>query len=107
MVDVLFICTGNIARSPLAAQLLRARLAAPQISVSSAGTHALTGQRMAPLALDVAQRWALPATDAHAHRARRHPRARHFFAISPLMSVQWSCGPRAQRGLYTRARALH
>jgi protein-tyrosine phosphatase len=44
---VLFVCTGNICRSPVAERLMRARLGphAP-VSVSSAGTAGLAGHRM-------------------------------------------------------------
>ena len=43
---VLFVCTGNTCRSPLAAIALRAELAddAAQIEISSAGTAAVPGQ---------------------------------------------------------------
>jgi protein-tyrosine phosphatase len=40
-VSVLFVCTGNICRSPMAAAIARA--AAPGLEVASAGTFALTG----------------------------------------------------------------
>jgi protein-tyrosine phosphatase len=47
---VLIVCTGNICRSPIAEQLLRARLEAfgATISISSAGTTAVSGQQMTP-----------------------------------------------------------
>ena len=46
--SILVVCTGNVCRSPLAEQLLAARLATAGIdaSVSSAGTAALVGQGM-------------------------------------------------------------
>ena len=45
--DILTVCTGNICRSPMAEQLLRAGLARwPEVTVSSAGTHALVGHAM-------------------------------------------------------------
>ncbi|MCZ7531832.1 MAG: hypothetical protein M5U23_00225 [Acidimicrobiia bacterium] len=40
---VLFVCTGNICRSPLAEHLARRRWAGQDIIVSSAGTHGLPG----------------------------------------------------------------
>lgn len=46
--SILVVCTGNVCRSPLAEQLLAARLAAAGItaSVTSGGTAALVGQAM-------------------------------------------------------------
>jgi len=40
--SVLCVCTGNICRSPVAADVLRAAL--PEVSVTSAGLHALVGR---------------------------------------------------------------
>ncbi|WP_395243862.1 low molecular weight phosphatase family protein [Agromyces sp. MMS24-K17] len=47
-VRVLVVCTGNVCRSPIAEQVLRARLAAAGVdaTVSSAGTAALVGAPM-------------------------------------------------------------
>lgn len=52
---VLFVCTGNLHRSPLAERLLKARLAASpgasgRFRVSSAGTAAMAGTPMDPAA---------------------------------------------------------
>ncbi|MEV6859383.1 hypothetical protein AB0M44_00050 [Streptosporangium subroseum] len=45
---ILFVCTGNICRSPLAERLTRAVLGpCPALQVISAGTHAEVGTRMA------------------------------------------------------------
>src|SRR4051812_22914044 len=49
---VLFVCTGNICRSPFAERLLRARLdqklgdAAQRIEIASSGVHGLVGEAM-------------------------------------------------------------
>jgi protein-tyrosine phosphatase len=45
---VLFVCTGNICRSPIAERLLRARVGnqAPPLTAASAGTRAVTGYGM-------------------------------------------------------------
>jgi protein-tyrosine phosphatase len=55
---VLVVCTGNIARSPLAERLLQARLDAAGVDavVSSAGTGALVGRPMTPEAAEIATR---------------------------------------------------
>lgn len=45
---VLFVCVGNICRSPLGEHLLRMSLPAEGFSVSSAGVQALEGWPMAP-----------------------------------------------------------
>jgi protein-tyrosine phosphatase len=59
---ILAVCTGNICRSPLAEQLLRARLAQLDVTVESAGVGALVGEGMPEPALDLAIR--LGMTDA-------------------------------------------
>ena len=53
-VHVLMVCTANVARSPLAAALLRNRVRVPDIAVSSAGTHARPGQPAAEGSLKLA-----------------------------------------------------
>ncbi|MCR2764227.1 low molecular weight phosphatase family protein [Microbacterium sp. zg.B48] len=63
-------CTGNIARSPLAEQLLRARLAPLQGRVHSAGTSGLDAVAMTPEAASLASRLGVPAADSAAHRSR-------------------------------------
>ncbi|MGV0778524.1 arsenate reductase/protein-tyrosine-phosphatase family protein [Mycolicibacterium elephantis] len=53
---ILFICTGNICRSPLAERLVisyAARLGISDFSASSAGTHAVVGHPMQPEAAAV------------------------------------------------------
>src|SRR5512144_374699 len=56
---VLFVCTGNICRSPFGERLLRARLAerlgpdAALVEVGSAGVQGLVGEPMDPLAAAV------------------------------------------------------
>ena len=50
---VLFVCTGNICRSPMAEGLLRHILPErlkSKVTVSSAGTHAIDGNPAEPLA---------------------------------------------------------
>ena len=66
---VLFVCTGNTCRSPLAAALAAARLesAGWQARVASAGTGAADGDLASPLARRVAAEIGL---DLSRHRAR-------------------------------------
>ncbi len=47
---ILLVCEGNICRSPLAARLLAARLSGRDVEIVSAGTHAVVGAPMHPLA---------------------------------------------------------
>jgi len=69
---VLFLCTGNLCRSPFAAAMLvaeaRARGGEERLEVSSAGTHARDGQPCPAPLLEVATRYKL---DLDAHRSRR------------------------------------
>ncbi len=44
--DVLFVCTGNVCRSPMGERLMSARAGSPVLRVASAGTHALAGWGM-------------------------------------------------------------
>jgi protein-tyrosine phosphatase len=46
--SVLFVCTGNICRSPLGERLLAARLHSSEFEVTSAGVMAMVGQGMDP-----------------------------------------------------------
>jgi len=66
---ILTVCTGNICRSPLAEQLLRARLAPLGIAVESAGVSALVGVGMPDPARAIASQ--LGVTDADTHVARQ------------------------------------
>ena len=67
--EILTVCTGNICRSPLAEQLLRAGLSdiAP-ISVASAGTYAMVGSGMTPEAAALSAEFG--GLGAESHRAR-------------------------------------
>jgi protein-tyrosine phosphatase len=66
--SVLTVCTGNICRSPLAEQILRARLAdVTALEFASAGTYAGEGDAMTPQASALSTRFGgAPET----HRAR-------------------------------------
>lgn len=69
---VLFVCTGNLCRSPLAQAMLvaeaQARDLASRLTVASAGTHARDGQPCPTPLLEVATQYGL---DLAAHRSRR------------------------------------
>lgn len=67
---VLFVCLGNVCRSPLAAMILRARAAEEHMpaTVASAGLTAREGEPMDPGTRTVAERCGLDGTT---HRARR------------------------------------
>lgn len=66
---ILTVCTGNVCRSPLAEQLLRARLNPSIVTVKSAGVSALVGVGMPEPALEWANR--LGVTDAASHVAQQ------------------------------------
>ncbi|TET67156.1 MAG: low molecular weight protein arginine phosphatase [Candidatus Zixiibacteriota bacterium] len=67
---VLFVCTGNTCRSPMAAGSMNKLLSEADfdgIEVGSAGTGALNGWPAAPHALEVTKNWGI---DISAHRSR-------------------------------------
>jgi protein-tyrosine phosphatase len=69
--QVLFVCSGNTCRSPMAEGILKSLLAlsrADRIAVASAGTGAMEGEPVSAGALDVA---AADGISLEAHRARR------------------------------------
>ncbi|MCD5974144.1 low molecular weight protein-tyrosine-phosphatase [Pseudomonas quasicaspiana] len=66
--NVLVICVGNICRSPMAEALLLQRTAEQHVQVASAGTHAVLGSPMDPLAQAVLQMHQVPALR---HQARQ------------------------------------
>lgn len=68
--SILVVCTGNVCRSPLAERLLANHLRdIPEITVSSAGTHALVDQPMFNVTRQLASSYGLE--DADSHRARQ------------------------------------
>lgn len=68
--SILAVCSGNICRSPLAEQLLRAGLSGVDgVVVASAGTSAMVGEGMPSEARALSARFG--ATDAAAHVARQ------------------------------------
>jgi protein-tyrosine phosphatase len=71
---VLVVCTGNICRSPLAEQLLRARFAelAVPATVCSAGTRALAAQPMTPQAAALSLRYGA-AEEVHTSQQLTEP----------------------------------
>ncbi|GAA1687205.1 hypothetical protein GCM10009808_00260 [Microbacterium sediminicola] len=71
MIQILTICSGNIARSPLAEQYLRLTLEGLPLTVSSAGTIARPGDHQTDGSQDVAAELGIPEADLAAHRARR------------------------------------
>ncbi len=70
LVRVLFVCTGNTCRSPLAAAALSAELGddAARVEIASAGTSAMDGQPASAGTRDVAAREGI---DLSSHRSRR------------------------------------
>ena len=67
--SILFVCTGNVCRSPLAELLLRRSINTPAITTYSAGTQALVGHQMPEIQQDIAR--GLGAESPAAHRAQQ------------------------------------
>lgn len=65
---ILTVCTGNICRSPLAAQLLRADMNSDSFEVHSAGIAALEGAPMPEDAQEIAARLGLTTHQEHQGR---------------------------------------
>lgn len=91
LVRVLFVCTGNTCRSPLAVAALRAELGADagHVEIASAGIAAAEGQPASQGTRDVAARSGM---DVSSHRSRRATaalvRAADFvFVMEPLQRV--------------------
>lgn len=70
VLEILTVCTGNICRSPLAAQLLTTRLEGLGVVVSSAGTRARDGDAMTPESTQLSLDRGVSPTLVGAHRAR-------------------------------------
>jgi protein-tyrosine phosphatase len=71
MIRILFVCTGNICRSPIAMHVLRSRLADEAgVEIDSAGTHPPVGHPMTPEAVILAREFGARGSDAAHHHAR-------------------------------------
>ena len=60
---ILFVCTGNICRSPMAAILLSNKIRKPGIKIDSAGTHALRHSDMPPQSKQVLDELGIPTSE--------------------------------------------
>ena len=86
MLDILTVCTGNICRSPLAAQLLATRLADLGVTVSSAGARARGGTPMTPEAQALAADRGIPSSLSAQHAAR-YLTAAHVAAADLVLAM--------------------
>jgi protein-tyrosine phosphatase len=67
--EILTVCTGNICRSPLAEQVLRAGLDGLEaVSVSSAGVYAMVGSAMTPEAAALSREFGGVGSEHHVAR---------------------------------------
>ncbi len=83
--SILTVCSGNVCRSPLAEQLLRAGLAPwPQLTVASAGTIGMIGQPMTEQAAALSRRFGGdPSTHVSRELTEQHLNAANLvFAMS-------------------------
>ncbi|WP_181373571.1 low molecular weight phosphatase family protein [Microbacterium sp. HMWF026] len=69
LLKILFVCTGNICRSPIAEQLLSRRFEGTKIQVDSAGTRARAGVGMTPEAIQFAGDVGVPVASSKLHRS--------------------------------------
>lgn len=67
MIRILTICSGNVCRSPLAAQILQSRLDSAKFQTESFGTSVMVGDHMPEEAQRISRR--LGVTGAEEHRA--------------------------------------
>lgn len=87
--EIIFICTGNICRSPMAEGLLRHMLDVRTIKgvhIRSAGTHALDGRPAEPHAVEAAREL---GADISAHTARSLDREMVMAADLVLVMESW------------------
>ena len=99
--SVLFVCTGNICRSPLAERLFRTRILVPTITASSAGTGALVGYGIdGPSGLVLEELGGDPA--GHAARALTREMAHAADLILTAQSSHRTLVLNAEPGLFRR-----
>lgn len=70
MANILVVCTANVCRSPLAELVLRRLCAGTDVTIESAGTHAIAGHTMDPGAAILARESGVDEDDIVMHRAR-------------------------------------
>lgn len=97
--QLLFVCTGNVCRSPMAEYLLRGRLGSlPGWTVASAGLHAGPGMPASRFAVDVVRERGI---DMRGHRSRELDREQ--VDASALIVVMTAAHSDLIRALYPDA----
>lgn len=87
---VYFVCTGNAARSPMAAAMMKAQDADRSLEIRSAGTLVVEGQ---PLSVRTRRALALHGLSAHDHRSRQFKAAdaaeADLIVVMEPLHVRW------------------
>ncbi|RLL50642.1 low molecular weight phosphotyrosine protein phosphatase [Mariprofundus sp. EBB-1] len=87
--DILFVCVGNICRSPMAEALLKQHLASAHVHINSAGIAALVGQAVYPEIQGIMDRDGI-ATGQHQARQLTAQMVRQADLILVMQSSQQS-----------------
>jgi protein-tyrosine phosphatase len=101
---ILVVCVGNICRSPMAACLLKERLADKGITVTSAGVGALVDQPMDPFAEAVLSAHGFDYSEHRAqqlHRTHLHDADIILVAEKKLIEPVLKIGPDARGKVFT------
>jgi protein-tyrosine phosphatase len=104
---ILFVCVGNVCRSPMAACILSKHLTDPSFSISSAGIAALVDEPMDPLACEVLKKHGYPDAGHKAIQLQRaHVQDADLILVmeKSLIDVVLRIAPEARGKIFTLGR---